>query len=80
MLEAVRDEAWKCHTLHDFVLIHLNRLDTLEALDLGKEDVGIQIVVGKHELAQFGELLKFVKVLVKHYQVEPHVDQVHLFD
>jgi hypothetical protein len=78
VLEPICDEAWQGDALHDFILVHLYRLDCLQALNLGQQDVGIQIIVGKHEFLQFCEFFELVEVLVEDDQVETDVDQVHL--
>lgn len=74
VLEPICDEAWQGNALHHFILVHLYRLDCLQALNLGQQDVGIQIIVGKHELLQFCEFFELVEVLVEDNQVETDVD------
>ena len=80
VLEAVHDEALERDALHNLVIVHLDALDGVQALDLGQQDVRVEVVVRQDQLLQLGELLQLFQVGVVHDQVEAHIDEVHLLD
>jgi len=80
MLESVGDETRQCDALHDLVVIHLHALHARKTLDLRQQDVRVQVIVGENELLELREFLELVQVLMVHNEVEPDVDEVHLFD
>lgn len=80
VLEAVNDEALDGDASQHLVVVDLNLLHCVEALDFRKQDERVEVVVRKHQLLQLGELAKLVQVLVIDDQVKADIVEVHLLD
>ena len=67
MLEPVDDEALEGPGVEYLVVVNVELVERVDALDFAEQDERIQEVVGKHQLLQFREFTQFVEVGVVNY-------------
>lgn len=73
MLEPVDDEALERPGVEYLVVVDVELVERVDALDFAEQDEGIQEIVREHQLLQLRELAQFVEVRVIHNQIEAHV-------
>ena len=73
VLKSVYDEALNCYAAKHLVVINHDRVDSVEALNLGQQNEGVEVVVSEYEFLKFGKFPQFFQILVVHYQVKANV-------
>ena len=80
MLKPIDYEALGGDAAQNFIVVDLNRLDCVEALNFWEQDERVQIIVRQDQLPQLRKLSQLVQIGVENDQIEAYVVQVDLFN